>query len=58
MQSIDHVVETYLNQKGQPLPRVTLGAVSCDGNFLCEIRKWIPSLIAFRVLPLCEVFQW
>ncbi|KAJ5274447.1 hypothetical protein N7497_005052 [Penicillium chrysogenum] len=33
MQSIDHVVETYLNQKGQPLPRVTLGAVSCDGSF-------------------------
>lgn len=42
MQSIDHVVKTYLDQKGQPLPRVTLGAVSRDGNLLHETRKWIP----------------
>lgn len=39
MQSLDQVVKTFRRSDGQPLPRVTLGAVNKDGDYTIHLEN-------------------
>jgi hypothetical protein len=59
MEFIDEAVQSFLRQDGEPLPRITLGAVNRDGMFHKRTEHLATTSVTIsRNPPLREVFRW